>query len=176
MDIEVEQTNDGGDLVKTAKDFSVISGFQNMPLLALFGGNVLESTPIQRKANEQRFDYWGNSFMEDNPAIQFNSETERVLNNTALNSNGRSVIEQAVKKDLKFMTEFAQIGVSVTIPGIDRVIIAIMVLQPDNLEDRGFVFLWDATKRELDSSEFMPAGHIFSGEGIFDFTFDSSFE
>lgn len=180
MDLELKETLNGGDLVKTTKDLSVIFGFENDPYLALFGGNVKQSTPVKRMPNEQSYDYWANGLLfGDNQATQFNSETERVLNNTALNSNGRNIIEQAVKKDLKYMTAFAQVGVSVTLPKVDTVLIAIAILQPDNLEDRGFVFLWDATKLELEAREFTPDGHVFgeaTGDGFFDFTFDDTFE
>lgn len=176
MDLEIIETLNGGDFVKTARDLSVISGFENMPYIALFGGNVKESTPTKRNPNEQRFDYWANELLSDSEDTQFNSETERILNTTALNSNGRVVIDQAVKRDLKFMTEFAQVGVSVTLPSPDHVLIAIILNQPDNLQDRGFVFIWDATKKELDAREFTPRGQVFTSGKIFDFTFDDSFE
>jgi hypothetical protein len=84
-----------------------------------------------------------------------NSETERVLMEVALNSAGRIKIQQAVEKDLKFMEAFAIVKVSVTIEGIDRVNITIKVKEPDNLKGRSsdqfraFIFIWDATKKEL---------------------------
>ena len=58
MDLKLIETGNGGDLVKNSKDLEVIFGFQNMPYLALFGGNPGFSTPTQRPENSQAFDWW----------------------------------------------------------------------------------------------------------------------
>src|SRR5688572_6826679 len=104
MDLKLIVDGNGADIVKTTKDLVVISGLQNMVLLALFGGNVEASTPTKRLPTEQAGDWWGNSlFFPDDPERQFNSLTERTLNTVALTSSGRVRIEQAVLKDLEFM-------------------------------------------------------------------------
>lgn len=177
MDLEIVETNNGGDLVKNPKDLSVINGFQNMPYLALFGGNKDASTPLTRVKNEQAFDWWANSLLFTNDtSVQMNSETERALDNVALNSFGRGLIEKAVKKDLEFMKPFANVSVTVSIIGIDRILIGIKIIRLDNLEQRAFVYIWDATNKELTEKE----GLINKGGGmttkIFDFSFDFSFE
>lgn len=150
MDLELQESGNGGDLVKKPKDISVIYGFQNMVYLALFGGNVEASTPVTRLENEQAFDYWGNNlFFKDDPSVQFNSETERVLNQVALNSSGRITIEESVKRDLQFMTEFAKLEIIVSIISVDKVQILINVIKPNNLESVEFIYIWDSTIREL---------------------------
>lgn len=150
MDIKVIDEGNGGELVKTAKDLVVISGLQNMIYLALFGGNVSASTPVKRLATEQASDWWGNSlFFPDEPGRQFNSLTERTLNSVALTSSGRVRIEEAVKKDLEFMKDFAEVSVSVSIPELDKVMIEVQAQEPDNIEEQAFQFIWDATKGEL---------------------------
>jgi hypothetical protein len=180
MDLEVKETGNGGDLIKKSKDLSVIRGFENMPYLAMFGGNVEASTPFRRNPSEQAFDYWGNSLLfANNPAVQMNSETERALNNTALSSSGLKIIEQAVKKDLAFMKTFAEVSVVVSIIEQNRILIAIKLVKPGILSQRVFVYIWDATNRELIEREAVPGrgrGYIISDAGIFDFTFDDSFE
>lgn len=150
MDLKLTLTGDGGELVKAGRDLKVISGLENMVLLALFGGNVEASTPTRRLPTEQAKDWWGNSlFFPDDPERQFNSLTEKALNTVALTSSGRVKIEQSVIKDLEFMKEFAEVSASVSIPETDKVMIEVTVQEPDNVEEQAFTFIWDATKREL---------------------------
>ncbi|KKM20617.1 hypothetical protein LCGC14_1643660 [marine sediment metagenome] len=149
MDLEVIESGNGGDLVQKGNDLSQIFGFQNMPYLALFGGNVEASTPVERIPSEQAFDWWGNFLLSNKPEVQFNSLTERTLNNVAVNSSGRLEIENAVKKDLEFMSTFAEVSVDVSIVSTDRVRILITVLEPENLDPKEFQFIWDFTKQEL---------------------------
>ena len=151
MDLILIETGDGGDFVKTKNDFVGIEGFENMVYLALFGGNIQASTPTQRLQSQQAFDWWGNSLlMPNDQGIQFNSETERVLMKTPLNSSGRLLIEDAVRNDLKFMKEFARVSVAVSIISDNRVVIGVQAQEPDNVQRREFIFLWDATRLELD--------------------------
>jgi hypothetical protein len=141
MDIELIETGNGGDLVISGNDFKKLMSFENMPYLAMFGGNVEASTPIARLQTEQAFDWWGNSFLL--PAEQMNSLTERTLKNTPLNSAGRQTIENAIKEDLKFMQSFAIIVVSATIVSDDVININIRITRPDNLQEREFIYIWD---------------------------------
>lgn len=150
MDVKVFETGNGGEISKKSKDISVVLGWQNMPYLAMFGGNVQQSTPKKRFTNEQAFDWWGNSLLFPNDeSVQFNSLTERRLGDTPLTSAGRITLENAVKKDLAFMSPFAKVDVSVSIIATDQVMISIIVMQPDNLQRKEFVYIWDTTKGEL---------------------------
>ena len=150
MDLELRETNDGGDIIKNSKDVSVIFGFENMPYLAMFGGNVEESTPLIRKKNQQSFDWWGNSVLFPNDtSVQLNSETEMVLNTVALNSFGRGLIEKAVKNDLEFMKDFAEVTVDVSLESPSRAVIGIKLVKKDNLQKREFIYIWDYTTKEL---------------------------
>lgn len=171
------ENGDGGDLVATKNDLSVIYGFENMPYLALFGGNSEASTPTRRLVTEHAYDFWGND-LEDDAGLQFNSLTERTLMTTALNSQGRTRIQAAVKKDLDFMRAFAQVGIDVKISGIDRVVIGIRLIRLDNIEQRDFIYIWDATMQELIARASQPGGSatVPSGDKIFDESFDFSFE
>lgn len=155
MDVKViENVGNGGDLVKTNKDIETIEGLQNMAYIALFGGNPEASTPTERLINEQAFDFWGNSLLHpNNIAAQFNSLTERRLMEVALTSAGRIQIEQAVAKDVEFMSEFATVQIDVKIIGTDRIQIIIFIQEPDNEESKAFKFLWDSTQAELIDAE-----------------------
>lgn len=150
MDVKLIETGNGGDLRPRKKDLFVIEGMENMPYLGLFGGSVNASTPAQRLEHEQAFDWWGNSlFYQSNRDLQFNSLTEARLIDTPLTSAGRIRIEEAVKEDLKFMSSFADIDVTVTILAPDVVKIFIVVKEPDNLQAKEFVYIWDATRKEV---------------------------
>jgi hypothetical protein len=152
MDAKIRETGSGGDLILSAsgRDFVTVEGFENMPYLAMFGGNVDQSTPSERTTEEQRFDWWGNAlFMGNQPGLQFNSETERALNETALTSSGRQVIFNAVKADLLFMKDFANVSIAVALPAIDRVVIGVRLERPGNLSGKQFIFIWDKTEQEL---------------------------
>jgi hypothetical protein len=178
MDLELKETGNGGDFIKKSKDLSVIEGFENMIYLALFGGNVKASTKINRQPTEQIFSFWGNE-LESDLGLQFNSETERILNTVALDSSGRRRIEQSVNKDLEFMLDFAILTVDVLIIDTDKVQININVNRPQNLQQQQFVYIWDVTNKELIDREFANANKIIRQAGstkIFDNTFDVSFE
>ncbi len=155
-DVALIETGNGGDLTLKGQDIALQGGWGNMPYLAMFGGNLEADTIQDRIATEQAFDWWGNNLlMENEPGNQFNSLTERTLNEVALTSAGRSAIEQSVKSDLAFMREFAEISVSVSIISDDRIKIDIKVQQPENLQGRiddvykQYIFIWDATKKML---------------------------
>lgn len=177
MDLEIEETGNGGDYVKNPKDISIIGGFQNMVFLGLFGGNVEASTPNERLQGEQDFSWWGNSVLfKDNPDIQFNSITERRLIEVACNSAGRVKIEEGVKKDLAFMKAFAEVKVAVSIVSDDRLAIGIKLTRLDNLQEREFIYIWDATNLELiskDSVTKFPKGSSLIPS--FDYKFDFDF-
>lgn len=180
MDLEIIETGNGGDLVKKPKDVSVVEGFENMIYLALFGGNVEASTPTERIESEQAFDFWGNTLLMGTDAkIQFNSLTERTLGQVALNSSGRMLIEQAVKKDLSFMADFAVVKVVVKIISVDRIAIGVQITQPDNLQRKEFIYIWDATQAELLAREIIKKGGGKSDSDlnkIFGLEFDDFFE
>jgi hypothetical protein len=176
MDLKVIETGNGGDLARKLNDLFVINGLQNMPYLAMFGGNPV-STPTKRLPNEQAFDFWGNSLFHPNDqGLQFNSTTEKKLLDVALTSSGRVQIENAVKEDLKFMKQFAQVNVSVSITDVDRVEISIKLTKPDNLQEKEFIYIWDSTKKELEFVLPESSSGVSGGGGYFDDSFDFSFE
>lgn len=149
-DLRIIETGNGGDLELIGRDLSMVEGFENMPYLGMFGGNVEASTAGPKLANEQAFDWWGNNLlMFNNQSIQFNSDLERALNQIPLTSAGRVQLEQIVYSDLKFMLPFAELEISTSIIATDNYKIEIKIIQPDNLEDKQFVYIWDATNSTI---------------------------
>lgn len=170
MDLKVILTNNGGDLVKNPKDLALVFGFENMILLAMFGGNVEENTPTERVPNQAYQDWWGNNLLlPKNASRQFNSDTERTINTVALNSSGISQIEEAVKRDLDFMTQFARVRVQVRLTDVDRIAIGIQV------EQKVLIYIWDNTNKELIDGNFVMSQRL-EADSIFDEFFDFSFE
>jgi phage gp46-like protein len=149
MDVFITETLNGGDLLKNGNDVFTVNSFENMPYIALFGGNPLQRTPVQRVDGEQNFDWWGNAF-ETDTVLQTNSLTERVLRESTLNSAGRISIQNAVNADLEFMRNFANIEVEVRIISDDKVQILISIIEPKNLQRTQLIFIWDSSRQALD--------------------------
>lgn len=133
IDIALVETGSGGDFQKIGNDLAVIYGRENNVYIALFGGNVEESTPAVDKKERLAADYWANNlFYRNQPVKQLNSKTERTLNTTALNSSGRIKIENAVKEDLQFLVnQGVLVAVTVTLPGINTVKIEVLTTYKD---------------------------------------------
>lgn len=147
-DIKIYETGNGGDINVLGNDLESVHSFENMPYLAMFAGNVEQSTAQVGEEDEQRFDFWGNAFLID-AASQFNSLTERGLITTPITSEGRILIENAVRADLQFMEEFARVNVVVRVISDDKLNIDIGIDQPSNLQNLQFQFIWNAATGEI---------------------------
>jgi hypothetical protein len=148
-DIRLFENYDGGDFILKGNDVEFVGGFQNMPYLGMFGGNI-ESNTQGAKVTEQTFDFWGNFMLNPtNQNVWFNSDTERTLNTISLSSSTRLLIEQQVKKDLKFMEQFSTVNISVSIIGVDRIRIYIQIIEPNTNQVTEFSYIWDVTQNEL---------------------------
>ena len=149
MDLKLIETGSGGDVIFNGADLEVINGIQNMPYLAMYGGNIKQNTK-EFLPNEQHFDFWGNNLlMLKNSDIQFNSDIERLLSNVALTSSTRLEIEETIKSDLSFMSNFSTFEVSSSILNFDRLQIMIKINRLEDEQTKEFVYIWDATKNEL---------------------------
>jgi len=128
IDVVIIENLNGGDAQLVGNDFALTYGIENMVYLAMFGGNPGGITG-KRKAGEEGFDWWGNTLlMNDTPTQQFNSYTEQMMNEVALNSQGRVLIEGAIKKDLDFLKAFGTVTVDVSIVSDDRIRVQIKII------------------------------------------------
>jgi phage gp46-like protein len=149
-DLYIYEIGDGGDASLNGSDLYTTNTIFNMVYLALFGGNPEASTTGNEVAGVPRFDWWGNSLIfEDTPSLQFNSLTEKTLNEIELSSRAVVEISNVVKKDLLFLNEIAEVDVDVSILSVDKVAINIYVNELGTLEKKEFQFIWNATKMEL---------------------------
>lgn len=126
-----ENSGNGGTLRFNGKDIASVYSLENQTYLGMVGGNVEQDTE-PRQTTEQSQDWWGNNLMaRDNPSIQMNSKFERTINEVALTSNGRQLIENAIKEDLKFLKDLAIVDISVVITDDNRIEIKLQVKQND---------------------------------------------
>lgn len=131
FDIKIIETGNGGDLVFLKNDFEVVNGIENMPYLGMFGGNKAQTTPDA--VDGDRKDWWANNLlMQADTSIQMNSITEKILDVVNLTSSGRVEIENAIKEDLKFLSDVATITVTVTIVATDRIDINLKIITDES--------------------------------------------
>lgn len=123
FDLALTETilGNGGDMQITGNDLVTVTGFQNLPYLSMFGGNIEEDTDEQNP-KEQDFSWWGNKLLfPGQPDLQMNSLTERTYKKVSLNSQGRLSIEDSTKQDLKPLKDFGTVSVSTSIISDDRI-------------------------------------------------------
>lgn len=149
-DILLAETGDGGDFAILNNDLLLGESLYQQIYLALFGGNIEASTKVSYLESEERFDYWGNSLVwNDVKTKQFNSETERMLQNVALNSSGRLKIIQSVNKDLEYLKDVVNLTVDASILSVNKLRIIIEFTQLSNQQDKVLQLVYDNAKGEL---------------------------
>jgi len=84
-DVLIYETGQGGDLYLQGNDVALTTGVENVPYLAMFGGD----------------NWWGNQYI----ATPFASKTEAALLSNPLTSAGRIAIEAAMQADLAFLND-----------------------------------------------------------------------
>ena len=112
-DLYIFENEDGGDLRLINDDLEMVTCATNQIYLALFGGNKNGLTPADPSPVfvGQNLDWWGNSLMAvDN---QFNSRTEKIINEIAITQTGLSRLKSAVEEDLKFLDAFYDVGITI---------------------------------------------------------------
>lgn len=130
FDIRLRETLDGGDAVLLGDDLQMVDQLSNQAYLALFGGNVEESTPsvVDTDNRIERFDFWGNAlFHPDQPEFQFNSDFERSLDQIPLNTEGIQQLEQIALRDLAFLNEFGVVTVNISVQSVNRICITVQI-------------------------------------------------
>lgn len=156
MDIGLYETYNGGDISIQNNDIATTSALWCQIYIALFGGNLKSSTFDNIEG--ERFDYWANFFIADEDE-QFNSTTERILNETPITSSGLLTIQQTVENDLGFLSKLGEVTIDVSSPKLDTVEILIKIQEPDEVTDNQYKIIWDATR----SAEIVGVGDSTEG-------------
>ena len=150
VDIGLYSGDNGGDIYLIDGDINTTETLYQVIYISLFGGNVESNTLGNEISDEERSDYWANNlFFNNNESVQFNSSTERVLNNTSLTSLGRLSIKNSVEQDLLFLKEIVTFEVNVYILSSSRVSIEVYISGLLNNENKTYQLIWDNAKQEV---------------------------
>lgn len=146
LDILIYEYGTGGDMNLKNDDLETVTGLVNQVYIAFFGGNIEENTSDDLALKEQRNDYWGNSYLDvDN---QFNSNFERTINQIVINNFGISKLEDAAKKDLAYLNDYADITFDHEIISASRLQFDVILKEPST-ESAKIRFIWDGVRREI---------------------------
>jgi phage gp46-like protein len=152
-DFSVTMTASGGDWFVEGSDIALTSAIYQQIILALFGGNVEASTKGEEApAGTKREDYWGNAFTSGQSEIQFNSEYERRVMNSAISTASLQGINDAARADLTYLEDLgvAQIeSIESFLVDTDKIRTEIGIQEPGESTAQAFAIIWDATKTEF---------------------------
>lgn len=149
-DLTIYESGTGAEISVLTGDISFSERIYYKVYISLFGGNTEASTKGNELEGEERSDWWGNSlFFNQEPAKQYNSETEKVLKTVALNSAGRLKILEAAKNDLKLFGNISQSDINVVILSSYSVSIEVRIREPLNNSDVLIKMVWDNAKNEV---------------------------
>lgn len=149
-DILIYESGDGGEFSIQSGDLTINETLYNQVYLALFGGNIEADTKREYLPTEERNDYWGNALIFSNePEKQFNSTTERTINNTALNSAGRLAIIRAVEADLQYLSDLLTFTVDAEILSVNTIRIIIKFEPLGSQQSRVLQLVYNNAKNEL---------------------------
>jgi len=149
-DVLIFENGDGGEMAVLSGDLELTETLYQQVYLALFGGNVEQNTRTDFLFTEERFDWWGNSlFFAETQSKQFNSNTERKLQNVALNSVGRLEVIRAVDQDLQYLSDLLDSTVDVEFFGVNKIRIIVTFNRKGNQENKVLQLVYDNAKNEL---------------------------
>ena len=141
MDLMIYESGNGGELSLKSGDIETTQAVFNQFYLSHFGGNTEASTTGNEVEGEERNDWWGNEFL--NEQSQMNSSLERTLNSIALTSAGRAEVEREAKKDVDYLSDLGELSTVVQITGNEKIKVS------DKINQSQVNFIWDATKSEV---------------------------
>jgi len=117
-DVSIFQTDDGGDIQVIDGVVVLGGGLATSVYLSLFGGNEDDDG---RRDNPRS--WWGN-IDEVNPARQYRSETQNLLQGLPATSGNLRRLEDAASRDLAWLIQgdvASSVDVVARIPGINRI-------------------------------------------------------
>ncbi len=149
IDLFIYESKDGGELCLSNNDIVTVDGLVNQVYIALFGGNIESETETEDVVlQEQRFDWWGNTLLDDSDN-RYNSNFEQELMKNNLSISGIQKLENIVKKDLEFLEKYANIEVEAQLYLYNRLELLVKLQRPGKQEEK-MRFLWDGTKKDLE--------------------------
>lgn len=141
-DVLLYQTDDDGEITVESGLIEMSGGLETAAYLSLFGGN--EDDDGQQ---DNPYNWWGN-IAEIDPANQYRSETQNLLQALPSTVNNLRRIEESAKRDLAWMIAkgaASEVLVSARIPGINRVQITIGIEARGSESTFAFIQNWKAS-------------------------------
>lgn len=123
-DVLLFQTTDDGDINVEGGLVEMSGGLETMAYLCMFGGNEDDDG-----LSKNGLTYWGN-LDEIDPAVQYRSETQHLLQAIPATTGNLRRIEDAANRDLKVFIEkkiASSVTVVATIPGLNKIKIVINI-------------------------------------------------
>lgn len=133
-DVYLYQTTDGGEINVVNGVAELNGGLETSVYLSLFGGNEDDDT------------WWGN-IDEPDPNKQQRSETQHLLQALVLSAANLKRVEDAAGRDLEWMVSSGaatSVSASASIPGLNKIKIAVNVVADDRETQLIYVENWKA--------------------------------
>lgn len=125
-DVKLFQTNDDGEISVANGIVEMSGGLETAAYLSLFGGNE-DDAGLTDAAKT----WWAN-LDEIDPAFQFRSETQHLLESIPATTGNLRRIEDAANKDLAWFKEVgvaSEVTVVASMPGLNRVALTVNIDQ-----------------------------------------------
>ena len=145
-DLSIYETGDGGDLNVVNGDLELSHTLFNQAYLAMFGGNIEQTTDELSINLEEKFDWWGNTLFDNEHG--FNSLTERQLNKLVINGNNLQNLESIIEHDLTYLNPHADISVDVSMEDYNRISLNVKIVEPSGKEQK-MRFLWQGVENQF---------------------------
>jgi len=123
-DVQLQQTDNGGEIDIVGGVVTMSGGLETAAYLSLFGGNEDDA------GNSDSPYRWWADLAETDPAEQYRSETQHLLQAIAATSGNLRKIEDAAVRDLQWMLASSiasSVIVVASIPAVNRVKITVTI-------------------------------------------------
>jgi len=140
-DVSLFQTNDDGNIEVEGGIVTMGGGLETSAYLSLFGGNEDDDG-----SKDSVFNWWAN-LDEVDPARQYRSETQNLLQTLPATTGNLRRIEDAAIRDLAWFIESkvaSSVNVVASIPGINKIKLTIDIEALGNESSFEFVENWKA--------------------------------
>jgi len=138
-DILITEEGSGGEFSIVNSDLELTNSLRNQVYLAFFGGNIKDDV------GEQNNDYWLNDFLEEEN--RYISTFERTILEVPLTSSGLQKIKSAADQDLKYLKQYAEIKIDISIESKDLLYLYIEIKAPNNVSEK-VRLIWNNTNKE----------------------------
>lgn len=141
-DVRLFQTDDGGEITVANGLVEMDGGLETMAYLSLFGGNANDP------GGDDATNTWWANIAEADPAFQYRSETQNLLQGLAVSPQNLLRIEDAADRDLAWMVEkgvASSVVVVASVIGLNTVRIKVTIQAEGQESEFVFAENWKAS-------------------------------